>query len=102
MKEHRVAFSPEAEAQLVALFRYIAAHSSPNIAQHFTGAIVARCEGLSEFPLVGRPREDMRPNLRVLACRRRAMIAYAVDPGAVTILGVFHGGQDAESLLRED
>lgn len=37
---HRVLYSPEAEAQLVALYRYIAAEASPAMAERFTGAIL--------------------------------------------------------------
>jgi toxin ParE1/3/4 len=44
-----VVYSPEAEAQLVALFEYIAAHASPKVAQDYTDAIVERCEQLGDM-----------------------------------------------------
>jgi hypothetical protein len=28
-------------------------------------------------------------------------LPYAVDPGAVAILGIFYGGQDFENILRK-
>lgn len=102
MKALRLAFSPEAERQILSLYRYIANQASPAIAQRFTDAIVGRCEGLTQFPLVGRLRQDIRPNLRVLPYRRRVMIAYSVNSDLVAILGIFYGGQDFETLLRED
>jgi plasmid stabilization system protein ParE len=37
---YRVVFSPEAEEQLAALYRYIAAATSPDIAARYTDAIV--------------------------------------------------------------
>ena len=37
---YRVVFSPEAEEQLAALFRYIAAAVSPQIAERYTNAII--------------------------------------------------------------
>ncbi len=40
---YRVAFSPEAEEQLVALYGYIAEAASPNIAAQYTEAIVSYC-----------------------------------------------------------
>lgn len=98
---HRVLFAPEAEAQLLALFRYIAAEASADVATRFTDAIVEQCEALDVFPERGTPRDDLRPGLRTLAFRRRVTIAYAVAPGEVTILGVSYGGQDWEALLRE-
>lgn len=41
---HRVIYSPEAQAQLVDLYRYIADAASPNIAAGYTEAIVSYCE----------------------------------------------------------
>jgi toxin ParE1/3/4 len=61
---HQVVFAPEAEAQLVALYRYIAQEASPDIAERFTGAIIEHCEKLESFPRRGTPRDDLRPGLR--------------------------------------
>jgi plasmid stabilization system protein ParE len=54
------------------------------------------------MPLVGIAREDIRPGLRTAFFRKRIVIAYAITSKTVTILGVFYGGQDYESLLREE
>lgn len=99
---HRVIFAPEAEAQLVALYRYIAREASPEIADRFIGAIIEHCEKLESFPHRGTPRDDIRPGLRTLAFRRRVTIAYAVRSEETAILGIFYGGQDFETILRED
>jgi toxin ParE1/3/4 len=64
--------------------------------------IVDHCEKLGDFPKIGTPRDDIRPGLRTLSFRRRATIAYAVGPTTILILGVFYGGQDFETMLRED
>ena len=42
-----VVFAPEAEEQLVGLYRYIAAAASPETARRFTSAVVDQCEALS-------------------------------------------------------
>ncbi|MDQ4420976.1 type II toxin-antitoxin system RelE/ParE family toxin [Sphingobium sp. DEHP117] len=68
---HAVSFAPEAEAQLLALFRYIASEASTDIADRYVGAIIEQCEKLESFPLRGTPRDDIRPGLRTLAFRRR-------------------------------
>ncbi len=96
------AFSPEAEAQITRLYEYIAAHASPTIAETYTGAIVERCERLGEMQLVGTARDDIRRGIRTLSFRKRVIIAYSVAQKTVTILAIFYGGQDYESLLRED
>lgn len=94
-----IIFAPEAEAQLVALYRYIAREASPDIAERFVGAIVEHCEKLEEFPSRGTPRDDIRLGLRTLSFRRRVTIAYAVEAERATILGLFYGGQDWETIM---
>lgn len=99
---YRVAFSPEAEEQLAALYSYIAAAASPEIAVRYTEAIVTYCEGLRAFPHRGTRRDDVRPGLRITNYRKRAVIAFSVDAEQVSIIGVFYGGQDYEAILDED
>jgi len=100
--KHRVIFSPEAAEQLAALYHYIAAASSPDIAARYTDAIVTYCESLSGFPVRGVQRDDVRPGLRITNYKKRAVIAFAVSGEQVSILGVFYGGQDYESILQDD
>lgn len=99
---HRVVFSPEAEDQLANLYRYVATASSTDIADRFTENIVQFCESLSSFPLRGNTRDDVRPGLRVTNYRKRVIIAFMVDIDSVSIVGVFYGGQDYESVLLDD
>ena len=98
---YRVVFAHEASDQLEELLLYIAEQSSMAIAQRYTGAVVATCEGLAVFPLRGVAREDIRPGLRLTHHKGRTVIAYAVDEVAqtVSIIGVFYGGQDHEGVL---
>lgn len=99
---HRVVFSLEAEDQLIALYRYIAEAASPEIAAKYTEGIVSYCESLSTFPHRGIVRDDVRPGLRVTNYRNRTVIAFAVDAELVSIIGVFYGGQDYETILQDD
>ena len=100
--KHRVVFSPEAGEQLAALYDHIARASSPEIAARYTDAIVSYCESLSTFPHRGIQRDDVRPGLRITNYKKRAVIAFDVDGEQVSILGVFYGGRDYESVLRDD
>jgi toxin ParE1/3/4 len=94
MVSHRVVFAPEAEAQIVSLYRYIRQEASADIAERFTASIIAHCEGLATFPHRGTPRDDIRPGMRTISFRRRVVIAYTVDGDRVSILGMYYGGQD--------
>lgn len=98
---YRVVFSAEAQEQLVDLYRYIADAASPQIAQQYTDAIVSYCESLCTFPHRGTMRDDVRPGLRITNYKKRAVIAFDVDSDVVSIIGVFYGGQDYETVLQE-
>lgn len=98
---YRVVFSPEAQEQLVALYGYIANAASADIAARYTEAIVSYCESLRTFPHRGTMRDDVRPGLRITNYKKRAVIAFEVDAEQVSILGVFYGGQDFETLLQD-
>lgn len=99
---HRVVFSPEAEDQLAALYRHIAAAASPDIAARYTEAIVCYCESLRTFPHRGTKRDDVRLGLRITNHKRRTVIAFDVEAELISIIGVFYGGQDYETILQDD
>jgi toxin ParE1/3/4 len=99
---YRVVFTPEAQEQLAALYRYIAAAASPEIAERYTSAIVNYCESLQTFPHRGTRRDDIRPALRITNYKKRVVVAFDVDADAVSIIGVFYGGRDYETLLQSD
>lgn len=98
---YTVRFAPEAADQLEALYRYVASSASPTVAADYVDAIVAHCEGLAVFPHRGTMRDDIRPGLRTSSYKKRAVIATFVDDEAeqITILGVFYGGQDYDTIL---
>lgn len=98
----RVVFSPEAEEQLAALYHYIASVASPEIAARYTEAIVSYCESLRTFPHRGTMRDDVRPGLRITHYKKRTVIAFDVDAEQVSIIGLFYGGQDYETILEDD
>ncbi len=97
---YTVVFSPEAQEQLAALYRYIAAAASPDIAERYTSAIVTYCEGLLTFPHRGTRRDDIRLGLHITNYKKRAVIAFDVDAELISIIGVFYGGQDYETVLQ--
>lgn len=99
---HSIILTPEARDHLDAIYDYIAAAASPEIAQRFTDGILDHIGKLTDFPHRGTKRDDLRPGLRTTAWRRRVTIAFAVDETAVVIVGIFYGGRDSESLLSED
>ena len=59
------------------------------------------CDNLTDFPLRGRARNDLAPGLRVLGFRKRAVIAFTALESEVTIHGVYYGGRDYETIIRD-
>lgn len=84
------------------MYGYIAAAASPDIAARYTEAIVSYCESLRTFPQRGTMRDDVRPGLRITHYRKRTVIAFDVDAGLVSSIGVFYGGQGYETMLQDD
>jgi len=99
---YTVAFTPEAQELLLELYRYIAAAASPVIAERYTSAIIPHCEELRTFPHRGNRRDDIRGSLRVTNYRKRVVIAFDVDAEQVSVIGIFYGGQDYETVLQGD
>lgn len=99
---YHVVFSPEAQEQLAELYHHIAEAASPVVAARYTEAIVSYCESLRTFPLRGTKRDDVRPGLRITNYKKRTVIAFDVDADHVSIIGLFYGGQDYETILQND
>src|SRR3954453_1360997 len=94
----KLVFRPAAQADLDALDDYIA-QDSPRQAAAFVQKIIERCDRLTEFPETGRLRNDLRPGLRLVAFKRRVVIAYRVTPQAVGSGRGFYGGGAVARLL---
>ena len=95
--------SPRAERHLIDLYDWIAHESGfPDRAEAYVTALMDRCDALADFPMVGRARDDIRPGLRTIGFRRRAVIAFAITDEMIEIIGVYYGGRDYGPLLRAD
>lgn len=97
-----VYFRPEAEADLVGLYEYIAERSGAAIAGGYIERIEAACLALASYPERGTRRDDILPGLRTVGFERRATIAFRVLRTRVEIVTIAYGGRDFESDLRED
>ena len=101
MSSRQLIYGPEALRHLDELWDHIAKANAPAAADRYLATLLDYCEGLVDFPFRGTARNDLRPGLRTISFRRRAVIAFAVSDNTIEILGVFHGGRDYESLLSE-
>jgi plasmid stabilization system protein ParE len=102
----RINYTPEAQQQLNALDDWITEKASRDVAQRFVSAILDCIDGILVFPRAGRVRDEVRPGMRTTIFKKRTLIADEVDESSgevvVNVLGVFHGGQDWEAVLRDE
>jgi len=97
----KVIFTPLAVRHIDALHAYISVHAGEERADHYVNRIVDFCNGFATFPMRGMSRDDILPGLRVTGFQRRVAVAFVVTADAVLIEGIFYGGQDFETSLRE-
>jgi toxin ParE1/3/4 len=98
---HKVVFRPRAEADLVALYTYIAEAAGP-VAARYLDRIEAACLSLASVPERGTRRDDILPGLRTMGFGRRVTIAFRVLRTRVEIATIAYGGRDWASALDDD
>lgn len=99
---HRVVFSPEAQEQLAELFPLCRRSGNARCRRAIHGSHRELLREPEYVPLRGTKRDDVRPGLRITHYKKRAVIAFDVDADVVSIIGVFYGGQDYETILQDD
>jgi len=98
----KVYFRPKAEADLIALYEYIADRAGIVIAGQYVDRIEAASTALADFSERGTRRDDILPGLRTIGFERRAAIAFRVLRNRVEIVTIAYGGRDFESALRDE
>lgn len=93
MTDLPVRFTPEANADLMEIFDYLAPRAGSAVAFAYISDIHRHCLGFALFPERGIAREDLRPGLRVVGFRRRASIVFQVKDKQATIIRIFHRGR---------
>lgn len=91
-------FSPEARADLLELYDWVAGAASPDTAMAYIERIEQFISGFEVGPERGTRRDDIRPGLRTVGFERRVTVAFVVGE-QVTILRIFYGGRDWEGAL---
>ena len=102
MKTYEVSLTPDAIRDLTDIYQFIARESGfPEVAWRYIETLRERCHSLQSAPFRGQARDDIRPNLRILSLAKNAVAAFEVDEPrqTVTILSIFYGGEDYETLM---
>ena len=98
---YKIAFRPQAEADLFALYRYIANTSSAARAESHIARIEKACMALAVFPERGSRRDDIAPGIRTIGLERCVTIASRVLDNVVEIVAIAYAGRAFEAGLSE-
>lgn len=101
MADPAVLWSPEAETDLIEIWRYLAPETSAEFADRQLRSLENAANRLSEWPLAGRTREELAANLRSIVCEPY-VIFYRVADATVQIVRVIHGRRDLPTILFSD
>jgi toxin ParE1/3/4 len=93
-------FRRKAEADLFALYEFIASNAGLTVAGDYIDRIEAACTALAIFPERGTRRDDLLPGLRTIGFERRVTIAFRVLKTRVEIVTIAYGGRDFEGEFR--
>jgi toxin ParE1/3/4 len=96
---HRVVFRPAAQADLFALYTYIAERSGRARAAAYLDRIETTCMRLAVFPERGTRRDDLGQGIRTLGFERRVTIVFRLVADEVEIVTIAYGGRDFEGEL---
>jgi len=73
---YKVVFRDQANAELTALYDYIAENSSPRVAIAYVRRIRDACMALEHFPERGTRRDDILKGLRTIGFERRSQLPF--------------------------
>ncbi len=80
---------------------YIASQTGLEQAEHFLSKLDAKFARITQFPTLGRPRNEILPGLRSLSIDSY-LILYAATESRVDILRVVSGYRDLTGLFADD
>ncbi len=97
----RYTISPNAQRDLVDLWKYLAIEVSVARADIFLDTLVEKFAALAEHPTLGRLRDELMPELRSLAVARYIIFYFPIEDG-INVVRVLHGARDLDAIFQED
>lgn len=90
--------SPEAEADLISIWEFIAADSITN-ADRFVHTLRKKCDDLAAFPEMGRVRADLESEIRSFGFGNY-LIFYMPTSSGISIARILSGFRDLEAAFE--
>ncbi len=93
-------FTVPASRDLEAILDYIAEQNSIDRSEAFLKQVNAKCQRLTQFPAMGRQRDELATGVRSLPLGKYLLIYREIEAG-VEMLRIVSGYQDLESLFED-
>jgi toxin ParE1/3/4 len=94
----RLVWSPEAEDDLVSIWRHGAEAWTEELADNHLFKIEAACDRLLDDPMVGRPRHELMTGMRSLPVRPH-VVFYQLSKRTIEVVRVLHQRMDVEHVF---
>jgi len=75
------------------------AHDDPSAATAMLDLLEAKCHLLTQYPEIGRRREELLPNLRSFPSSQY-VIYYRITGVEIQVIRILHGARDAQAALQ--
>ena len=93
--------TPTASRDIESIMDYLAEDSNLEMAEGFLQRIDAKFKLLSQFPQIGRKRDELYPGLRTISLDNY-LIFYRLVPKGVEVVRVISGYRDLTDLFVDD
>ncbi len=97
----RLLWSPEAESDLLDVWRWGANHFSTEIADRHLRDIADTAKRLCDFPESGRSRDDLLSGLRAIVVFP-TVVFYRLAPGTIEVVRVVDGRRNIAAMFESD
>lgn len=94
MTQYVVRFTPGAERDQKAIYDWVAAQASEEVAGRFLHGLLTLCNGLQTAPLRGKIGRLRNAQVRVIGYRRTVSIMFTVSSNTVSILRLLYRGRN--------
>jgi toxin ParE1/3/4 len=92
-------FTPEAEADVLAIWEYIAEDDSEAAADRVIARIYDECQKLSQSPGLGHWRENLLDQRHRFWAVWSYLIVYRWQPSPIQVIALVHGARDLDVFL---
>jgi len=92
-------FTPQAEADLLSIWEYIADEDSERAADRVIQRLYEQCQKLSDMPGIGHYREDLLDKRHRFWTVWSYIIAYRWEVKPIQVIAVIHGARDLDAFF---